>query len=69
MDAIDESLRIGAALNVPVVISHHKLVGKRNHGLSVQTLARISDAARAQSRYAWTAIPTMPLPPSCARNG
>jgi N-acyl-D-amino-acid deacylase len=49
MDAIDESLRIGAALNVPVVISHHKLVGKHNHGRSVQTLARIGDAARMQS--------------------
>ncbi|WP_420042741.1 N-acyl-D-amino-acid deacylase family protein [Bordetella genomosp. 8] len=49
MDAIEESLRIGAALNVPVVISHHKLVGKHNHGRSVQTLARIGDAARGQS--------------------
>jgi N-acyl-D-amino-acid deacylase len=49
MDAIDESLRIGAALNVPIVISHHKVVGKQNHGRSVQTLARINDAARAQA--------------------
>ncbi|OZI62379.1 N-acyl-D-amino-acid deacylase family protein [Bordetella genomosp. 11] len=49
MEAIDESLRIGAALNVPIVISHHKLVGKQNHGRSTQTLARIGEAARAQS--------------------
>ncbi|ANN69837.1 N-acyl-D-amino-acid deacylase family protein [Bordetella bronchialis] len=48
MEAIEESLRIGAALNVPVVISHHKLVGKQNHGRSAQTLARIGEAARAQ---------------------
>jgi N-acyl-D-amino-acid deacylase len=49
MDAIDESLRIGAALNVPIVISHHKVVGKQNHGRSVQTLARLQDAARRQA--------------------
>ncbi|MFC4278754.1 N-acyl-D-amino-acid deacylase family protein [Achromobacter aloeverae] len=49
MDAIDESLRIGAALNVPLVISHHKLVGKQNHGRSAQTLEHVRAAAARQA--------------------
>jgi N-acyl-D-amino-acid deacylase len=49
MAAIEESLRIGAALNVPIVISHHKLVGKENHGRSTETLARVQEAARGQA--------------------
>jgi N-acyl-D-amino-acid deacylase len=49
MEAIDESLRIGAALNVPIVISHHKVVGKQNHGRSAQTLERVREAARGQA--------------------
>lgn len=44
--ALDEALAIGARLGVRTVISHHKLVGPRNHGRSVQTLARLR-AARA----------------------
>jgi N-acyl-D-amino-acid deacylase len=49
MEAIEESLRISAALNVPIVISHHKVVGKQNHGRSVETLARLRNAAQSQA--------------------
>lgn len=38
VDSLEETFRIGRALGVPVVISHHKLVGKANHGRSVETL-------------------------------
>lgn len=47
-DALREGLAIGRALGVPTVLSHHKLVGTRNHGRSVQTLAMVEAAAAAQ---------------------
>jgi N-acyl-D-amino-acid deacylase len=40
-ESIEETCRIGLELGVPVVISHHKTVGKANHGRSVETLALI----------------------------
>ncbi|HWQ39198.1 MAG TPA: D-aminoacylase [Burkholderiales bacterium] len=48
LDALDEAFRIGRALDVPVVISHHKVVGLPNHGRSRQTLPRIAEAMRHQ---------------------
>ncbi|HEF5153519.1 N-acyl-D-amino-acid deacylase [Burkholderia multivorans] len=44
--SLDEAFAIGRALGVRVVLSHHKVAGKENHGRSVETLARI-DAQRA----------------------
>ena len=41
LDSIEETCAIGKALNVPVVISHHKTVGVKNHGRSTETLALI----------------------------
>jgi N-acyl-D-amino-acid deacylase len=41
IEAMEETFRIGASLGVAVVISHHKCVGKANHGRSVETLALI----------------------------
>ncbi|GAB3627671.1 N-acyl-D-aspartate deacylase [Pandoraea terrae] len=46
LPSLDEAFAIGQALGVPVVLSHHKVAGKENHGRSVETLARI-DAQRA----------------------
>src|SRR5882672_3149324 len=34
VDSLEETFRIGRELGVPVVISHHKLAGKPNHGRS-----------------------------------
>ncbi len=48
IDALEETFRIGRALDVPVVISHHKLLGVPNHGRSRETLALI--ASRMQSQ-------------------
>ena len=48
LDSLDESFRVGRELGVPVVISHHKVVGSKNHGRSKETLPRIAEAMRAQ---------------------
>lgn len=41
VDSLEETFRIGREVGVPVVISHHKLVGARNYGRSEETLALI----------------------------
>jgi len=41
IDSLEESFRIGREVGVPVVISHHKLVGQANFGRSEETLAFI----------------------------
>jgi N-acyl-D-amino-acid deacylase len=48
IDSLEESFRIGRELGVPVVISHHKVVGKANHGRSAETLPFIEKAMRSQ---------------------
>ncbi|EOH6075092.1 amidohydrolase family protein [Burkholderia cenocepacia] len=45
--SLDEAFLIGRALDVRVVLSHHKVAGKANHGRSVETLAHI-DAQRTR---------------------
>jgi N-acyl-D-amino-acid deacylase len=45
LPSLEEAFAIGRALAVPVVLSHHKVAGKENHGRSAETLARI-DAQR-----------------------
>lgn len=46
--SIEETLRIGRAVNAPVVISHHKCSMPENFGRSVETLAAIDIAASNQ---------------------
>ena len=48
IESIEETCAIGRMLNVPVVISHHKTVGIRNHGRSAETLALIEQRMREQ---------------------
>jgi len=48
LDSLDESFRVGRELGVPVVISHHKVAGKANHGRSAETLPFIEKAMRSQ---------------------
>ncbi|MBR8068105.1 D-aminoacylase [Burkholderia cenocepacia] len=45
--SLDEAFLVGRALDVRVVLSHHKVAGKANHGRSVETLAHI-DAQRTR---------------------
>ena len=47
-ESIEETCLIGRTLKVPVVISHHKTVGLRNHGRSVETLKLIAQRMREQ---------------------
>ncbi len=48
IDSLEETFRIGRELGVPVVVSHHKVVGKPNHGRSPETLALIRKAMKSQ---------------------
>ena len=48
LDSLEESFRVGRELGVPVVISHHKVAGKANHGRSAETLPFIENAMRSQ---------------------
>jgi N-acyl-D-amino-acid deacylase len=69
-DAIEAAMReafaVGRALDVDLVLSHHKLVGRANHGRSRDTLAWIDEAARNQrvclDCYPYAASSTMLLP-------
>lgn len=47
--SIEETLGIGRAVNVPVVISHHKCTLPQNAGRSLQTLAAIDQARATQA--------------------
>lgn len=49
LQSIEETLQIGRAVGVPVVISHHKCAMPENYGRSVETLPRIADAATRQA--------------------
>lgn len=63
MVALDETFRIGKALDVRVVISHHKVMNKPNFGRSAQTLAHIRKTMQCQcvalDCYPYTAGSTM----------
>jgi N-acyl-D-amino-acid deacylase len=48
LESLEETFRVGRELGVPVVISHHKVVGTPNHGRSVETLPVIEKAMRSQ---------------------
>ncbi len=48
LDSLEETFRIGRELGVPVVVSHHKVVGTPNHGRSAETLPFIEEAMRSQ---------------------
>src|SRR5690606_21535260 len=41
--ALHETFRIGRELHVPVVISHHKVMGEKNFGRSIETLTLIRE--------------------------
>ena len=48
LESLEETFRIGRELGVPVVISHHKVVGTPNHGRSQETLPLIEARMREQ---------------------
>lgn len=63
MESLDETFRIGRALEIPVVVSHHKLQNAQNFGRSAQTLPFIREAMKHQciglDCYPYTAGSTM----------
>jgi N-acyl-D-amino-acid deacylase len=63
MAALDETFRIGRALGIPVVVSHHKVQNRPNFGRSAETLAFIRETMKGQQVcldcYPYTAGSTM----------
>ncbi len=63
MQSLDETFRIGRELDVPVVVSHHKVQGVANFGKSAVTLPHIREAMKNQQIcldcYPYTAGSTM----------
>ena len=49
LKSMDETFRIGRELGVPVVVSHHKVVGKANSGRSKETLALLEERMKSQA--------------------
>jgi N-acyl-D-amino-acid deacylase len=49
MESLEETFRIGRELGVPVVVSHHKVMGRSNHGRSRETLPLIEARMREQA--------------------
>jgi len=48
MESLDETFRIGKALDVPVVVSHHKVAGSPNFGRMKETLPFIAGRMKDQ---------------------
>jgi N-acyl-D-amino-acid deacylase len=48
VDSLEETFRIGRELAIPVVVSHHKVLGTPNYGRSAETLPIIEKAMRSQ---------------------
>jgi N-acyl-D-amino-acid deacylase len=49
VESLEETFRVGRELGVPVVISHHKVAGVRNHGRSSETLPLIEERMHSQA--------------------
>ncbi len=63
MDSLAETFEIGRAADLPVVVSHHKVAGKQQHGRTRETLPYIDAARRKQpialDVYPYAAASTM----------
>ncbi len=61
--AVNETIAIGKAAGIPIVISHHKASGIANHGLVGETLKLIEEARKTQKLgldvYPYVAASTM----------
>jgi N-acyl-D-amino-acid deacylase len=47
IDGVSEAITIGRDAHIPVVLTHHKVIGKEMWGRSVQTLGMVDSARRA----------------------
>jgi N-acyl-D-amino-acid deacylase len=63
VQSVNETIKIGRAAGIPVVISHHKASGTPNHGLVKDTLKLIDEARKNQKLsldvYPYVAASTM----------
>jgi N-acyl-D-amino-acid deacylase len=48
LDSLDESFAVGQTAEVPVVISHHKTIGRANFGRTAETLPKLAEAIARQ---------------------
>jgi N-acyl-D-amino-acid deacylase len=60
LDSVRETIRIGEEGGLPTQVTHHKIIGLRNHGKSVETLRLIEDARKrgvdvTSDQYPYTA--------------
>ncbi|PCJ24736.1 MAG: N-acyl-D-amino-acid deacylase [SAR86 cluster bacterium] len=61
--SVEETIQIGIEANIPVQMTHHKVIGKENYGASIESL-RLVDEARARGidvtidQYPYTASQT-----------
>ncbi|UXX82564.1 N-acyl-D-amino-acid deacylase family protein [Roseovarius pelagicus] len=66
VEAVEETLKIGREAGVPVVLSHHKCIGRQNFGRSHDTLALIDLALKEQDvamdQYPYDASSTVLIP-------
>jgi N-acyl-D-amino-acid deacylase len=71
LESLEESFALGRAAEVPVVISHHKVVGTENLGRTRETLPRIAAAQAGQElgldAYPYVASSTLLLPENVRR--
>ena len=44
LDSVRETIRVGELSGIPVQVTHHKIIGKDNWGLSVKTLQLVEEA-------------------------
>lgn len=63
VDSVRETIRIGEEGGLPTQITHHKIIGKRNWGLSLETLRLVDEARRrgvdvSIDQYPYTASST-----------
>jgi N-acyl-D-amino-acid deacylase len=56
IDSVNETISIGHAAGIPVVISHHKATGIPNHGM-VETSLKLIEEARKRQRLGLDAYP------------
>ena len=76
IDSVKETILIGEKGEIPVQITHHKVIGAKNWGLSVETLALVDEARRrgidiTVDQYPYTASQTYlkALVPQWAQEG
>ncbi len=70
VEAMDEAFAIGRAAELPVLLSHHKVGGRRNWGRAFETLAKIAATRRAGQPvlldvYPYSASSTALMPERC----